>query len=125
MRMAIMFDNCGIDHIPKDIKKFTGNKNMTTTVFRIQAYDSVMCGYFCSGFIDFMLKGKNLLDHANLFSPSKYGKSDKIILKYILKRLRLKKCVVYGKYRKFKNPKIYILKTTTATTAAKKPSFFY
>ena len=42
-----------------------------------------MCGYFCIGFIDFMLKGKNLSDYyTNLFSPNYYEKNDKIILKY-------------------------------------------
>ena len=41
-----------------------------------------MCGYFCIGFIDFILKGKSLLDYTNLFSPSDYEKMDKIILKY-------------------------------------------
>ena len=41
-----------------------------------------MSGYFCIGFIDFMLKGKILLDYANLFSPNEYGKIDKAILEY-------------------------------------------
>ena len=41
-----------------------------------------MCGYFCIGFIDFMLKGKSLLEYTNLFSPYVYEKNDKIILKY-------------------------------------------
>ena len=41
-----------------------------------------MCGYFCIGFIDLMLKGKSLLDYTNLFSPNDYEKNDKIILKY-------------------------------------------
>ena len=41
-----------------------------------------MCGYFCNGFIDFMLKGKPFLDYANLFSPNDYEKNDKIVLKY-------------------------------------------
>ena len=40
-----------------------------------------MCGYFCIGFIDFILKGKNLLDSANLFFPNDYEKKDKIITK--------------------------------------------
>ena len=42
-----------------------------------------MCGYFCTGFIDFMLKGKSLLEYTHLFSPNEYEKNDKIILKYI------------------------------------------
>ena len=41
-----------------------------------------MCGYFCTGFIDFMLKSKNLLDYKNLFYPNDYEKYDKIALKY-------------------------------------------
>ena len=41
-----------------------------------------MCGYFCIGFINFMLKGKSLLDYTNLFSPNYYKKNDKIMLKY-------------------------------------------
>ena len=41
-----------------------------------------MCEYFCTGYIGFMLKGKSLLHYANLFSPNKYKKNDKIILKY-------------------------------------------
>ena len=41
-----------------------------------------MCGYFCIGFIDFMLKDKSWLDYTNLFSTNDYEKNDKIILKY-------------------------------------------
>ena len=55
---------------------------MLTNINRIQAYDSIMCGYFCIGFIDFMLKGKSLLEYTNLFSPNDDEKNDKIILKY-------------------------------------------
>ena len=47
----------------------------------MQAYDSIMCGYFCIGFIDFILKLKSLLDFINLFSCNKYEKNHKIILK--------------------------------------------
>ena len=78
----IYFDSFGVEYIPKDIKKFIGNKNIITNIYRIQSYDSIMCGYFCIGFIDFMLKGKSLLDYTNLFSPNDYEKNDKIILKY-------------------------------------------
>ena len=41
-----------------------------------------MCRYFCIGFLNFMLKGKRLLDYTNLFSPIGCEKNDKIILKY-------------------------------------------
>ena len=39
---------------------------MQPNIFRIQAHDSVMCGFFCIGFIDFMLKGKSLTEFTNL-----------------------------------------------------------
>ena len=51
-------DSLGVEHIPKEIKNFIGNKNITTNIYRMQAHDSIMCGYFCIGFIDFMLKVK-------------------------------------------------------------------
>ena len=50
-------------------------------IYRIQTYNSIMCGYFCIGFFDLMLKGKSLSDYTNLFS-NEYEKNDKIILKY-------------------------------------------
>ena len=52
------FDSFGVEHIPKEIKKFINNKNIIANIFRLQAYDSIMCGYFCIGFINFMLKVK-------------------------------------------------------------------
>ena len=48
----------------------------------MQAYDSIICGYFFIVFIDFMLKGKSLLEYTNLFCPIDYEQNDKIILKY-------------------------------------------
>ena len=54
------FDSFGVEHIPKEIKGFINNKNIKTNTFRIQSYDSIMCGYFCIDFIDFMLAGKIL-----------------------------------------------------------------
>ena len=68
------FDRFGVEHIPKEIKKFINNKDIITNIFRIQAYDSVTCGHFCIGFIDFMLKGNNLTDFINLFSPNNFKK---------------------------------------------------
>ena len=55
---VIYFDSFGVEHIPKEIKTFTGNKNIKTNIFRMQEYDSIMWGYFCIEFIDFMLAGK-------------------------------------------------------------------
>ena len=66
------FDSFGVEHIPKEIKIFIKNKNIKTNIFRIQAYDSIMCGYFCIEFIDFMLAGKTLTDFTNLFSTNNF-----------------------------------------------------
>ena len=79
---AMYFHSFGVEHISEELKKFIGNKNIITIIYRIQAYDSIMCGYFCIGFIDFMLKGESLLDYTNSFSPSDSERNDKIILKY-------------------------------------------
>ena len=78
----LCFDSFGVEHIPEGIKKFIGNKNIITSIYRIQAYNLIMCGYFCIGFIDFMFKSKSLLGYTNLFPPNEYKKNDKIILKY-------------------------------------------
>ena len=69
------FESFGVEHIPKEIKAFISNKNIKTNIFRIQAYDSIMCGYFCIGFIGFMLAGKTLTDFRNLFSPNNFKKT--------------------------------------------------
>ena len=80
------FDSFGIEHIPKEIT-FINNKNIKTNIFGIQAYDSIMCGYFCIGFIDFMLAGKTLTEYTNLFSPNNFKKNDDIILNYFMSNI--------------------------------------
>ena len=82
------FDSFGVEHIPKEIKKnINNNKNIIANVFRIQAYDSVMCRYFCIGFINYMIMGKSLTDYTNHFSPNNFKKNDDIILNYFLTNL--------------------------------------
>ena len=76
------FDSFEAEHIPKEIETFAGNKNIKTNIFRIQAYDSIMCRYFGIGFIDFMLAGKTLTEFTNLFSPNCFKRNDDIILNY-------------------------------------------
>ena len=80
---VIYFDGFWVEHITKENKKFVGNANVTTNILRKQTYDSVMCRYFCIEFIEFMLKGKRFLEYTKLFSPKKYEKNDKIMLKYL------------------------------------------
>ena len=87
-KYTVYFDSFGIEHIPKEINKFirskdlghaVGNNDIKSNIFRIQAYDSIMCGYFCIEFINYMLKGKTLLDYTNLFSPNDFKKNDQVI----------------------------------------------
>ena len=73
IRVRIGFDRFVIEHIPKEINKFINNdttkssslERIKSNIFRIQAFDSIMCGYFCIEFINYMLKGKTLLDYTN------------------------------------------------------------
>ena len=44
-------DSFGVEHITQEIAKLIGKKNVKTNIYRIQAYDSIMCGYFCIGFL--------------------------------------------------------------------------
>ena len=79
---VIYFDNFGVEHILKELKKFIGNENIITNIYRIQPCNLIMSRYFCIGFIDFILKGKSLLDYTNLFSPNEYEKNSKILQNY-------------------------------------------
>ena len=92
------FDSFGVEHIPKEIKSFINcplsfvlrpplrdalqNKNITTNIFRIQAYDAIMCGCSCIGFSDFMLAGKKMTDYTNLFFPHDFKENGNIIFTY-------------------------------------------
>ena len=85
------FDCFGVEHIPQEIKAFIGRSlsivlrpplRLTRNIFRTQAYDSIMRGYFCIGFIDFMCAGKTLTGFTNLFWPNNFNKNHDIILDY-------------------------------------------
>ena len=78
----VYFDSFGVEHIPEEMKKFIGNTNIKANIFRVQANNSVMCVYFCIGFIDFMFANKTLTDYTNLFSPNDFDKNDQIILSF-------------------------------------------
>ena len=77
--MYLFFYSLGVEHIPKEIRAFINNKNIKTNIFRIQAYDSIMCRYFCIGFIDFILAGKTLTEYTNLFTPNNFKKNSDVI----------------------------------------------
>ena len=67
--------------IPEEIKEFIGIRNIKSNIFRVPANNSIMFGYFCIGFIDFMLAGKTLVNFTSMFSLHDFEKNDSIILK--------------------------------------------
>ena len=73
-----------VSNMFQEIMHFIEYKNIKTNIFRIQADNSIMCGYFCIGFIDFMFAGKSLIDFTSLFSPYDFKKNDDIILSYFI-----------------------------------------
>ena len=79
---VIYFDSFGVEHVPKEIKRFIGHKNIKANIFRIQEDHSTMCGYFCINFIDFMFSNKTLIDFTGLFSTYDFKKNDEIVLSY-------------------------------------------
>ena len=91
------FDSFGVEYIRKEIrafiiiikemKAFVNNKNIITNIFRIQAYDSLICGYFCIGIINFMLARKTLTEYTNLFPPNNFKKNDDTILNYFMRNI--------------------------------------
>ena len=72
--LAIYFDSFGIEYIPQEVLRKIRDKSITLNIFRIQDNESIMCGFYCIAFIEYMLAGKTLLDHTNLFSPNDYKK---------------------------------------------------
>ena len=84
--ILIYFDSFGVEHIPKQIRKIIKNKNIIRNIYIIQACDSIICGHFDIGLIDFVLKGKSFLDYTNLFFPNEYEKNDKIF--WITKKIK-------------------------------------
>ena len=81
------FDSSGVEHIPQEIWVFIADKDIIASIYRIQSYDSITCGYYCIGFINYMFMGKSLTDHTNLFSPNNFKNNDSIILNYFLDKL--------------------------------------
>ena len=88
---VIYLDSFGLNKFQNKFKNSQETKHTIKSIYRIQAFDSIICGYICIGFIDFMLKGKSLLDYKNLFSPYNYENNDEIILKNILITKKIKK----------------------------------
>ena len=82
------FGSFGIEHIPEEIKAFIDRSlSIARNIFRIQAYDSIMCRYICIGFFDFMLVKKTLTEYTNLFSPNNVKKNDDVVLNYFMRNI--------------------------------------
>ena len=80
--IAAYFDSFGIENISQEVLSKIRDKSIARNIFRIQDNESIMCGFYCIAFIEYMLSGKTLLDYTNFFSPNEYKKNDKIIYKY-------------------------------------------
>ena len=76
------FNSFGVEQVPKEIEKIIGRKKIKRNIFRIQSNNSIMCGYFCIIFIDFMFPRKTLIDYNSLFSSQDFQKHNSIILSY-------------------------------------------
>ena len=74
----VYFDSFGSEYIPQVLNKIKG-KSITQNIFRIRSDDSVMCGFYCIAFIEYIIAGNSLFGYTNLFSPNDYKKNDKII----------------------------------------------
>ena len=65
---AMYFDSFGIEYIPQEVFNKIENNSITRNISRIQDDDSIMCGFYCVAFIEYMIEEKTLVDYTNLFS---------------------------------------------------------
>ena len=78
---AVYFDSFGVEHLPKEIGRFLQRKDIDTNIYCIQSDSSVMFGYYCIKFLDYMFAGKSLTNFTSMFSPTYFALNDKIIAK--------------------------------------------
>ena len=78
---SVYFDSFGIEYIPQEVLNKIKGKSITRNIFRIQFDDSIVSGFYCIAFIEYMLAGKTL-DYTDLFSTKDYQKNDKMVYKY-------------------------------------------
>ena len=78
-KTATYIDSFGIEHIPQVIRVSIANKDIMASIYKIQSYDLIICGYYCIGFTDYIFKDKSLTDFTNLFSLKNFKKNDDII----------------------------------------------
>ena len=71
---VVYSDSFGVEHVPEEIKELVGINSIKANILQVQAKNSVMSEYFCTGFINFMLADKKLTDFTSLFSPYDFKK---------------------------------------------------
>ena len=76
---SVYFDYFGIEYIPQEVLSKIKDKWITNNIFRIQADDSMMCGFYCITVTEVTIAGKTLLDYTNLFFRNDNQKNDKIL----------------------------------------------
>ena len=83
---TVYLDSFGVEYFPQEVLNKIRDKSITHNIFRIESDGSIMCGFYCIGFIEYILAEKTLLDYANLFSPNDYEKNGKSIRKFFKNR---------------------------------------
>ena len=81
---AAYFDSFGVEYISQEVlNKIKDKWNEILTILKYKIIqESILCGFYCITFIQYMLAVKTLLDYTNLLSLSDYKKNNKIIYKY-------------------------------------------
>ena len=77
---ALYLHSFWIEYIPQEVLNKIKDESITHNI--LQDYQSIMCGFYCTAFIEYMLSGKTFLDHTNLSFPNDYRKTDKILYLY-------------------------------------------
>ena len=69
-----------MEHISQEVLSKIQGQPIIRNMFRIQDNDSIMCGFYCIVFMEYIIAQKTSLDYTNLFSPNDY--KNKIIQNY-------------------------------------------
>ena len=78
---TVYFDSFGVEHLPQEVGHFLREKETEANVFRVQPAKSVLCGYYCRKFLDYMFDRKSLVDYTSLFSPTDFKMNDRVVLR--------------------------------------------
>ena len=71
-----------MEYILQEVISKIKDKSISYNIFRIHSDDSVICGFHCIAFIEYIIERKTLSDYTNLFSSNDYKTNGKIIHKY-------------------------------------------